>query len=340
MTPERQLALAAATNEAIRSAMRRDEAVVCWGEDIKGGRGTSLPEGQDAWPKDMVTYAGLAAEFGVERVRDMPIAEAGFIGAAFGAASLGMRPIVDLMFGDFLGVCLDQLANQGAKNPYMTGGNLQSPVVVRTTFGAGRQMGAQHSSMHYSVFAHFPGLKVVAPSTPYDAKGLMTAAIEDESPVVFVDHRLLSNLKGPVPEDDYVVPIGSAVLRTGGDDVLLIAASRMVHLCIEAATSLREEGVQATVLDLRSISPLDERAIIDAAEGIGRVVVVDEDNPRCSISSDIVSLISRHAFGALEAPVEVVTPPHTPVPFSPPLEAAYLPTTERVLAAVHRAVQS
>ena len=330
-----------AIRDAIAQEMERDEAIVCWGEDIKGGTGGSaLDETQDAWPGVMPAYAGLASDFGASRIQDMPIAEAGFIGAAFGAASVGLRPIVDLMFGDFLGVCLDQIFNQGAKTAYMSGGQMCFPVVINTAFGAGRRMGGQHSGIHYSVFSHFPGLKVVAPATPYDAKGLMISAIRDDNPVVFCQHRMLATTKGNVPDDPYEVPIGSADLKRVGDDVGIVAASRMVQVALEAAETLAGQGVSAAVLDLRSLSPLDEDAIVELVERTGRLVVVDEDNPRCSIASDVAAVAADRGFTALRAPIKRVTAPHTPVPFSPPLEDEYIPTAERVIAAVREIVEA
>jgi pyruvate dehydrogenase E1 component beta subunit len=338
-TTATETTLPGAIRDAIRQEMERDPAVVCWGEDIKGGTGgDALSETEDAWPGVMPAYAGLAAQF-PDRVRDMPIAEAGFIGAAFGAASQGLRPVVDLMFVDFLGVCLDQIANMGAKTPYMLGGQVRLPVVIQTAFGAGRQMGGQHSGIHYSVFSHFPGLKVVAPATPYDAKGLMAAAIRDDNPVVFCHHRLLGTFKGAVPAEPYTLPIGKADLKREGDDVVLVAASRMVHVALEAAEKLAADGVSAAVLDLRTLAPLDEDAILEALERTGRLVVVDEDNPRCSVSADVAALAAERGFASLKAPVARVTPPHTPVPFSPPLEQFYLPDAERVVAAAQRLVK-
>lgn len=331
--------LPGAVRDAIRQEMEQDESVVCWGEDIKGGTGADgLSPTDDAWPGVMPAYAGLAAQFGLERVRDMPIAEAGFIGAAFGAAAVGLRPVVDLMFVDFLGVCLDQIANQGAKTGYMFGNQLRAPVVIHTAFGAGRQMGGQHSGIHYSVFSHFPGLKVVAPSTPYDAKGLMAAAIRDDNPVVFCEHRMLATLKEEVPIAPYTIPIGQADLKREGDDVVIVAVSRMVHIALDAAEQLAKRGVSAAVLDLRSLSPLDEGAILDALQRTGRILIVDEDNPRCSVSSDVAALAAERGLDLLKAPVVRVTSPHTPVPFSPPLETYYLPDAERVAAAAERLV--
>lgn len=335
-----EIALARATRDAIRDEMARDSSVVCWGEDIKGGTGAEgFPATEDAWPGVMPTYEGLAEMFGPERVRDMPIAEAGFIGAAFGAAALGLRPIVDLMFLDFLGVCLDQIANQGAKTGYMSGNQVRAPVVIRTAFGAGRQLAGQHSGAHYSVFSHFPGLKVVAPATPYDAKGLMTAAIRDENPVIFCDHRLLSAIKGPVPVESYEIPIGTADLKRDGDDIGIVAISRMVHVALEAGKELAKHGISAAVLDLRTLSPLDEDAIVRLLSKTGRLLIVDEDNPRCSISSDVAAIAASSGFSYLKAPVVRVTAPHSPVPFSPPLEDFYLPSVGRVVVAAQRMIE-
>ncbi len=335
------ISMSIATRDAIRDEMARDPAVVCWGEDIKGGSGVEgFSERDDAWPGVMPAYSGLAAAFGPERVRDMPIAEAGFIGAAFGAAALGLRPVVDLMYVDFLGTCLDQIANQGAKAGYMFGNQIRTPVVIRTLVGAGVGFAAQHSGMHYSVFSHFPGLKVVAPSTPHDAKGLMTAAIRDENPVIYCEHKMLAARKGPVPDEPYEIPLGKADLKREGDDIVIVAASLMVHVALEAAERLAGDGVSAAVLDLRSLSPLDEETILEQLARTGRMVVVDEDNPRCSVSADVAALASGPGFAYLKAPVERVTAPHTPVPFSRALEDYYLPNADRVVDATERILQT
>jgi len=332
-----RLSLAGATNAAIRGEMARDAAVVCWGEDIAGGAGVDwFPEDEDAWPAVQPAFAGLRKEFGGARVRDMPIAEAGFIGAGFGAATLGLRPVIDLWYPDFLGVCLDQLTNQGSKVPFMSAGQWQAPVVVRTLIGAGRSFGAQHSGCHYSVLAHYPGLKVVAPSTPYDAKGLMTAAIRDDGPVVFCDHKLLSPRKGQVPMHDYEIPIGKADLKRDGRDVVIVGISATVHTALQAAERLSGAGVDAAILDLRSVAPLDEEAILESLAMTGRMVVVDEDTPRCSVASDVAAIAAGPGLGALKAPVERVGPPHVPVPFSPVLEQRYIPDVESVCDAVAR----
>jgi pyruvate dehydrogenase E1 component beta subunit len=332
-----ELTTSRATNAAIRAEMARDPNVVCWGEDIAGGAGVDwFPEDEDAWPAVQPAFAGLRAEFGAARVRDMPICEAGFVGAAFGAASLGLRPVVDLWYPDFLGVCLDQVVNQGAKTPYMFGNQWTVPVVIRTLIGGGRSFGAQHSGCHYSVLAHYPGLKVVAPATPYDAKGLMSAAIRDDNPVVFCEHKLLASRKGEVPDEPYEIQIGKADLKRDGGDAVIVTMSAMVHTALRAAEQLASAGVEVAVLDLRTISPLDEDAILEQLGRSGRMVVLDEDLPHCGVASEVAALAAGRGFGELRAPVERVTAPHLPVPFSPPLEKRYIPDVDRTVAAVQR----
>jgi len=268
------------------------------------------------------------------RVLDTPISESAFIGAAIGAATAGMRPVAELMFVDFMGVCFDQIFNQAAKFRYMFGGKAVTPVVVRTMYGAGLRAAAQHSQCLYSLFTHIPGLKVVVPATPYDAKGLLTQAIRDDDPVMFFEHKALYDMAGPVPEEGYTVPFGEAnVVREGGD-VSIVTLGRMVHTSLEAAQRLAGDGVQCEVVDLRTTSPLDEDTVLESVEGTGRAVVVDEAHPRCSVAADISALIARQAFGALRAPIEMVTAPHTPVPFSNTLEDLYIPDAQRIVNAV------
>jgi pyruvate dehydrogenase E1 component beta subunit len=267
-------------------------------------------------------------------VLDTPISESAFIGAAIGAATAGMRPVAELMFVDFMGVCFDQIYNQAAKFRYMFGGKAVTPVVIRTMYGAGLRAAAQHSQCLYPLFTHIPGLKVVLPSTPYDAKGLMTQAIRDNDPVMFFEHKALYDLAGPVPEEGYALPFGEAnVVREGGD-VTIVTLGRMVHTSLEAAEQLAGAGVQCEVIDLRTTSPLDEDTVLESVEGTGRLVVVDEAHPRCSMATDISALVARKAFGALRAPIEMVTAPHTPVPFSNTLEDLYVPDAQRIANAV------
>lgn len=324
-----------ALNEALHHEMARDPRVVVLGEDIAGGAGASGQ--QDAWGGAFGVTKGLLGAFGPTRVRDTPISESAFVGAAAGAAVTGLRPVVEIMFVDFLGVCFDQIFNQAAKFRYMFGGKAVTPFVLRATFGAGTRSASQHSQALYPIFTHIPGLKVVIPSSPYDAKGLLTQAIRDDDPVIFLENKILYDTVGEVPDGSYVVPFGDANLLREGDDVTIVAFGRMVHVAMEAANALAKEGIDCTVVDPRTTSPLDEDTILDAAVETGRVVIVDEANPRCGMAADVSSIIAEKAFGALKAPIIKVTAPHTPVPYAPNLEAAYLPDAKRVADAVRSA---
>jgi len=335
---ERELSYREAINETLRQEMRRDPDVILMGEDIAGAPGRDDPEMVDAWGGVMKVTAGLIQEFGPERVRDTPITESGFVGAGVGAAATGLRPVVELMFIGFMGVTLDQITNQAAKMRYMFGGKAKIPLVIRTTIGAGFRAAAQHSDSPYSTFVHFPGLKVVAPSTPYDAKGLLTTSIRDDDPVIFCENKLLYDTKGPVPEESYTINLGEADVKRQGSDVTVVAISRMVSVSLQAAEELAKDGVEAEVIDLRSLSPWDEETIVASLEKTGRLVVVDEDNPRCSMASDVAALAASRALQYLDAPVRMVTPPHTPVPFSPVLEDHYVPDANQVVAAVRSIV--
>ncbi len=331
---ERELTYAAAVNEAIRLAMRRDATVIVMGEDIAGAAGRADQGFIDAWGGPFSTTRGLIQEFGPERVRDTPISEAGFIGAAVGAAATGLRPIADLMFVDFIGVCLDPLLNTASKVPYMFGGQLKIPVTITTKIGAGSGSGATHSGTLYSLFVHIPGLKCVAPSDAYTAKGLLTAAIRDDSPVIVFDHKSLLSRKAMVPEGEYTWPIGKARLLREGKDVSLIGISYMTVVCEAAANLLAQQGISAEVVDVLSLSPLDEDTILSSIRKTRRVVIVDEDNPRCGMAADIAALVADKAFDYLDAPVKCVTAPHTPVPASRVLEGAYIPNEQKVVGAV------
>ena len=325
-----------AINEAMRLEMRRDPTVILMGEDVAGG--ATLPhmegENKEAWGGVLGVSYGLRPEFGAERVRDTPISESAFIGAAVGSASTGLRPIAELMFVDFFGVCFDQIFNQGAKLRYMFGGKAQVPMVIRTMIGGGMGAAAQHSECLYSIFAHIPGLKCVVPSTPYDAKGLLSAAIRDNDPVIFFEHKMLYGTEGEVPEDNYVVPLGKADVKRKGKDATIVALARMVNLALEAAEKLSGDGLDIEVLDLRSISPMDNKAILDSVKKTHRLLVVDEDYPRCNVATDVVALVAGEAFDYLDAPPQMLTAPHSPVPFSPILENAYLPSVDRIASAV------
>jgi pyruvate dehydrogenase E1 component beta subunit len=284
----------------------------------------------EAWGGVLGVTKGLVKEFGRSRVLDTPITEAGFIGAAVGAAATGLRPIAELMFVDFFGCCMDQIFDQGAKLRYMFGGKATCPVVIRTMIGAGLNAAGQHSGCHYSVFTHMPGIKTVVPSTPADAKGLLLSAIRDDDLVVFFENKLLYGLKGEVPEGDEGIPLGKADIKRQGSDVTIVAISRMVHQALAAAEDLAAEGIEAEVIDPRTLSPLDGETILASVARTHHLVVVDEDNPRCSAATDIAALVADQGFDTLDAPIKLVTAPHTPVPFSPPLEQFYIPNAERI----------
>lgn len=324
----------AAVGEALVQEMERDPNVILLGEDVGGGGGAAGFEEKGAWGGVMGVTRGLVERFGRSRVVDTPISEMGYVGAAVGAAATGLRPVAELMFIDFMGECLDQIYNQAAKLRYMFGGQLRVPIVIRTMYGAGMRAAAQHSTSHYSVLTHFPGIKTVAPSTPRDAKGLLAAAIRDDDPVVFAEHKLLYGLRGEVPTEPYVIPLGTAEVKRPGEHVTVVGIGRMVHRALEAANTLAEEGVEVEVVDPRTLSPLDEGTILESVHKTGKLVVVDEDNPRCSVARDIVASVASQAFGDLTAPPGMVNAPHSPVPFAPVLEDAYVPSAAAVVDAV------
>jgi pyruvate/2-oxoglutarate/acetoin dehydrogenase E1 component len=326
-----------ALNDALRSEMRRDSSVVIIGEDVAGGAGGTGVD--DAYGGIMGVTRGLVGEFGRARVIDTPITESALVGMAAGAAMTGLRPVAELMFVDFIGVCLDQILNQAAKFRYMFGGKARTPLVIRAMFGAGFSAGAQHSQCLYSFFTHIPGLKVVIPSSPYDAKGLLIQAIRDEDPVIFLEHTKLYDLEGEVPAESYTVPFGEAhILREGGD-LTIVALARMTYMALDAASALAEKGIEATVIDPRTTSPLDEETILESIGATGRLLVVDESNPRCSVASEIAAVVAERAFRDLKAPIRRVTAPHTPVPFSPVLENAYIPSSAAIEAAAMELVR-
>jgi pyruvate/2-oxoglutarate/acetoin dehydrogenase E1 component len=338
----RELTLSQAINEALRLEMRRDPTVILLGEDVAGAAGRAHLGLVDAWGGPLRATRGLVTEFGAERVIDTPIAEMGFVGAAVGAAMTGLRPVVELMFVDLIGVCYDQIINQAAKMHYMMGGKIRLPLVIRTAYGTrgdkrsyGGGAAAHHSQTLYAVLAHIPGLKVVVPSTAYNAKGLLTAAIRDDGPVVFMEHKFLGfAAKGDVPEEPYALPIGKAEIVRGGSDVTLCGIGRMTHVCLEAAEQLAALGINAEVVDVLTLAPLDEETILESVRRTHRLVVVDEDNPVASVARDIAARVADKGFDWLDAPVKTVTAPDTPVPFAAVLEAAYVPCAEKVVAAV------
>jgi len=308
--------------EALREEMRRDESVFLMGEDLR------------IWGGPMGQCKGLWEEFGDKRVLDTPISEAGFIGAGAGAAVMGSRPVVELMFIDFFGIAGDQIFNQAPKLRYMFGGRMKVPLVIRTVIGAGSSAAAQHSSSVYSIIAHMPGWKCVIPSTPYDAKGLLKTAVRDDDPVMYCEHKMLVNTKGEVPEEEYTIPFGEASIKRKGKDVTVVALGWMVHKVLKVAGELSEEGIEIEVIDPRTIVPLDRETIIDSVKKTGRLVIVDEDYERCGISSEISAIVSEEAFGSVTAPIKRVATPTVPIPFSPVLENAVIPNEDRIVKAV------
>ncbi len=326
----RKITYQQAINEALDQEMSRDQNVIVMGEDVAGGAGS--PGEQDAWGGVLGVTRGLYHKH-PGRVIDTPISESGYVGAAVGAACCGMRPVAELMFVDFLGVCFDQIFNQAAKFRYMFGGKAETPVVIRAMYGAGFRAAAQHSQCLYNVFTHIPGLKVVVPSNPYDAKGLLIQSIRDNDPVIFLEHKALYTMEGEVPEESYTVPFGEAAVVREGHDVTIVALGRMVQKAQEAAAELQKAGIHCEIIDPRTTSPLDTDTILESVEKTGRLIVVDESHPRCSMASDIAGLAAERAFASLKAPIRQITGPHAPVPFSDALEELYIPSAAKIVAA-------
>ena len=333
-TATREIQYRQAINEALRQEMERDENVIIMGEEIAGGAGREHLGIVDAWGGPFRTTVGLIQQFGRERVLDTPLSEAAFVGTAIGAASTGMRAVAELMFVDFIGVCMDQLLNNAAKMRYMFGGQVKLPFVLLTRIGAGFGSAAQHSESFYSIFSHIPGLKGVVPSDAYTAKGLLIAAIRDDDPVVFFEHKGLYGETCQVPEEPYVLPLGKARTVREGTDITLVGISRMTWVCTQAAEELAKSGINAEVVDLLSVSPIDYDHVIDSVRRTHRLVVVDEDTPICSLAGDICARVAEEAFDHLDAPPSRVTAPHTPVPYSRALEDNYVPNTSRVIKTV------
>lgn len=321
-----------AINEALRDEMERDARVILIGEDIAGGQGGSAGPGKVGGVLGVTS--GLYDRFGPSRVIDTPITESAIVGAAAGAATTGMRPVAEIMFVDFVGVCFDQIYNQAAKFRYMFGGKAKTPLVIRAMIGAGFRAGAQHSQTLTPLFTMVPGLKVVAPSNAYDAKGLLIEAIRDDDPVIFLESKTLYDSEDDVPDESYRIPFGEARVAREGDDVTIVALAAMVPRALAVARELEKAGVDAEVIDPRTTSPLDEEALIESVTRTGRVVIVEESPPRCSVAADIAALLSDKAFAHLKAPIKRVTSPHTPVPFAPNLEDEYVPNARRIREAV------
>ncbi|MFC3854242.1 alpha-ketoacid dehydrogenase subunit beta [Salinispirillum marinum] len=314
----RQITLSKAVNEALAEEMRRDESVIILGEDVAEA-GTPFK-----------VLSGLVEEFGTERVIDTPISEPGFMGIGVGAAMTGLRPVVDLMFGDFIFLVMDQLCNQAAKTHYMSGGKLSVPLVLRTNMGATRRSAAQHSQSLHAIVAHIPGLKVAMPSSAYEAKGLLKTAIRDNNPVVIFEDKLMYQDAAGVPEEEYTIPFGVANVKREGTDITLIGTSSMVQVCEEAAELLAADGISAEVIDPRTIVPLDEKTLVESAKKTGRVIVVDEGHQSFGVTSEIASRINEKAFYYLDAPTTRIGAMDVPIPFSPALEDLTVPTAEQV----------
>jgi acetoin:2,6-dichlorophenolindophenol oxidoreductase subunit beta len=329
----RKISMKQAINEALDQEMARDPSVIVMGEDIVGGAGGDGE--RDAWGGVLGVTKGLYAKHG-DRLLDTPLSESAYIGAAIGAAACGMRPVAELMFVDFMGVCFDQIFNQAAKFKYMFGGKAQTPVVIRAMCGGGFRAAAQHSQMLTPLFTHIPGLKVVCPSTPYDTKGLLIQSIRDNDPVIFLEHKNLYGFEGEVPEASYAIPFGEAAVVREGKTATVVGYGLMVHRALDAAATLAREGIELEVIDLRTLSPIDIDTVIESVEKTGHLVCVDEANPRCSIAADVSAQVAQAAFGALKGPIQMVTAPHTPVPFAPGLEDLYIPSAAQVVAAVKR----
>jgi pyruvate/2-oxoglutarate/acetoin dehydrogenase E1 component len=318
---QRELTLGEAVREAIAEEMRRDPTVFLMGEDVA----------EAGTPFKVLT--GLSGEFGTDRIIDTPISEAGFTGLGVGAAMTGTRPIIDIMFGDFVCLIMDQMVNQAAKVHYMSGGKWKVPMVLRTTLGATRRSAAQHSQSLHAWFAHIPGLKVVLPSTPYDAKGLMKSAIRDDNPVVFYEDKMMFRYKGPVPNEEYTIPLGLADIKRPGDDITIVATSSMVQVALGAAKMLEDAGISAEVIDPRTLWPLDEKTLIESVKKTSRAIVVDEGYQRYGVTAEIASVIAEGAFHYLDGPVKRVGAMHVPIPFSPSLEDATVPSEQQVFDA-------
>ena len=312
-----------ALREALREEMARDPSVFLLGEDI--GR---------CWGGAFKVTEGLAEEFGEERVRDTPISESAIVGAGVGAAITGMRPVVEIMFGDLTSLAMDQIANQAAKIRYMFGGQATCPLVIRTPFGAGVNIASHHSQSLEAWFMHVPGLYVAVPSTPYDAKGLLKAAIRGDNPILFCEHKLLYPMEGEVPEEEYTVPFGMADIKKEGSDVTIVATLYMVHLALRAAEVLEKQGVNVEVVDPRTLTPLDKQAIIRSVKKTGRIVIVSEDCKTAGVSAEIAASVAEEALDYLDAPIKRLAEPDTPIPFSPTLEQYVIPNEKSIVRAV------
>lgn len=327
----RRITFMQAINEGLDMSMEKDERVILLGEDIAGGTHIDHLEGEGAWGGVFGVTKGLVEKHGYERVIDTPISEMGYMGASVGAAATGLRPVPELMFNDFLGFCFDTLLAQGSKMRYMFGGKATIPMTVRTCHGAGASAAAQHSGSYYGMFGSIPGLKVVVPSNPYDAKGLLISAIEDDNIVIFSEDKTLYGIKDDVPEEYYKVEIGKAKVKREGSDLTIVTIGKMLYVALEVAEELEKSGVSVEVIDLITVAPWDQETIIKSVEKTGRLIVIDEANLHNNTATDIASVVGDKAFDYLDGPIKCICAPNTPVPFASNLEALYLPNKDKVL---------
>ncbi len=318
----RELTYADALREALREEMLRDPNVILLGEEIGVFNGVYK------------VTRGLLDEFGPERVRDTPISEAAIAGAAVGLALAGLKPVAEIMYMDFLPICMDQLATQAAKMRFMSGGQLKVPMVLRTQYSLGRQHGSQHSQFTPAWFLQVPGIKIVLPSNPYDAKGLLKSSIRDPNPVLFIESGLLYRTKGPVPEEEYTIPLGQAEVKRKGEDITIVGISRQVGEALSAATKLEQSGISAEVIDVRTLQPLDLKTIVESVKRTSRLVIASDDVKTGGVGAEISASVSENAFGYLDAPIARIACPDTPIPFSPPLEQSYMPNADKIVETV------
>lgn len=337
----RQVLFMKAINEALDQAMEKDDTVVLLGEDIAGGVTVSHLEGenQEAWGGVMGVTKGLMPKYGRDRVIDTPISEHGYMSASVGMALTGLRPVPELMFNDFVGFCFDSLLGQGSKMRYMFGGKAKVPMTVRTMHGAGASAAAQHSGSYYGLFGSIPGIKVVVPATPYDAKGLLLSAIEDDNIVIFSEDKTLYGMKGEVPEEYYTVPIGKAEVKREGKDLTIVTIGKMLYVAYEVADKLEKDGISVEVIDLRTVAPWDKETVIESVKKTGRLIVVDEANPHNNTATDIAAVVTDEAFDYLDGPIKCVCAPNVPVPFATNLEQLYLPDAQKVLTVASELIE-
>ncbi|MFI3886839.1 alpha-ketoacid dehydrogenase subunit beta [Streptococcus parauberis] len=337
----RQVLFMKAINEALDQAMAKDDTVVLLGEDIAGGVTINHleDENQEAWGGVMGVTKGLMPKYGRDRVIDTPISEHGYMSASVGMALTGLRPVPELMFNDFVGFCFDALLGQGSKMRYMFGGKAKVPMTVRTMHGAGASAAAQHSGSYYGLFGSIPGIKVVVPATPYDAKGLLLSAIEDDNIVIFSEDKTLYGMKGEVPEDYYTVPIGKADVKREGKDLTIVTIGKMLYVGFEVADILEKDGISVEVIDLRTVAPWDQETVLESVKKTGRLIVIDEANPHNNTATDIASVVTDKAFDYLDGPIKCVCAPNVPVPFASNLEQMYLPDAQKVLTVASELIE-